>query len=211
MGCLCELPTVCAWEHNEYGALRLQMTCWAAASTPGICLQYRMSRAEDALCCIAGLTNDSHSGTAKPRRWGKSRPFMGQVVAVEGLCQLVSSDDKDTIRVEVDLGESGLQYTPGDALGVYPLNCTQVGYHLWPSELFSCSVLQNSLVHVHQSKTFLLLALSGKFAADLAICPVLVQTLFANYPQQGFPCIRNLSPSPNPSLPLDPLIKALCI
>ena len=59
---------------------------------------------------------------------------MGQVVAVEGLCQLASSDDKDTIRVEVDLGESGLQYTPGDALGVYPLNCTQVGYLTCPSE-----------------------------------------------------------------------------
>lgn len=55
---------------------------------------------------------------------------MGQVVAVESLCQLASPDDKDTIRVEVDLGESGLQYIPGDALGVYPLNCTQVGYHL---------------------------------------------------------------------------------
>ncbi|KAA6425116.1 MAG: sulfite reductase (NADPH) alpha-component [Trebouxia sp. A1-2] len=62
---------------------------------------------------------------AKPKRWGKSRPFYGQVVAVEGLCNLASGDDKDTIRVEVDLGESGLQYTPGDALGVYPLNCNQ--------------------------------------------------------------------------------------
>lgn len=78
--------------------------------------------------CHAGVTVQSQSGTAKPKRWGRSRPFLGQVVAIEGLCQLASSDDKDTIRVEVDLGESGLQYTPGDALGVYPLNCTQVGW-----------------------------------------------------------------------------------
>ena len=62
----------------------------------------------------------------KPKRWGKSRPFYGKVVAVEGLCQLASQHDKDTIRVEIDLGESGLLYTPGDALGVYPLNCKQV-------------------------------------------------------------------------------------
>lgn len=46
-------------------------------------------------------------------------------MAVEGLCQLASADDKDTIRVEIDLGKSELQYTPGDALGVYPLNCPQ--------------------------------------------------------------------------------------
>ncbi len=68
--------------------------------------------------------------TAKPRRWGKSRPLYGKVVAVEGLCKLACEDDKDTIRVEIDLGESGLQYTPGDALGVYPLNCNQVDSQL---------------------------------------------------------------------------------
>ena len=66
------------------------------------------------------------NGGSKPKKWGKSRPFYGEVVAVEGLCQLASADDKDTIRVEIDLGQSGLQYTPGDALGVYPLNCPQV-------------------------------------------------------------------------------------
>lgn len=70
--------------------------------------------------------SEGQDSKAKPKRWGKKRPFFGEVVAVEGLCQLASSDDKDTIRVEIDLGESGLQYTPGDALGVYPLNCTQV-------------------------------------------------------------------------------------
>lgn len=73
-----------------------------------------------------GVVGDAaESAAAKPKRWGKSRPFYGQVVAVEGLCNLASADDKDTIRVEIDLGESGLQYTPGDALGVYPLNCNQ--------------------------------------------------------------------------------------
>lgn len=82
---------------------------------------------------IAGVATGSQSATAKPRRWGKSRPFLARVVAVEGLCQLAATDDKDTIRVEIDLGESGLQYTPGDALGVYPLNCTQVGCHQQPS------------------------------------------------------------------------------
>ena len=129
-----ELPRVCAWVHHDNGALPVQsdMLCsyihtWHPSSLPRIKLSMH-------LCCIAGITNEKQDGTAKSRRWGKSRPFMGQVVAVEGLCQLSSSDDKDTIRVEVDLGESGLQYTPGDALGVYPLNCTQVGCYTYPAE-----------------------------------------------------------------------------
>lgn len=52
---------------------------------------------------------------------------MGRLVAVEGLCRLVSADDKNTVRVEVDLGDSGLQYLPGDALGIWPSNCPEVG------------------------------------------------------------------------------------
>lgn len=79
-----------------------------------------------ATCAQTGVGVESSESTAvKPKRWGKSRPYHGRVVAVEGLCQLASHDDKDTIRVEIDLGQSGLQYTPGDALGVYPLNCQQ--------------------------------------------------------------------------------------
>lgn len=77
--------------------------------------------------CSTGVTSSANTcGDNKPKRWGKSRPFYGRTVAVEGLCQLASADDKDTIRVEIDLADSGLQYTPGDALGVYPLNCPQV-------------------------------------------------------------------------------------
>ncbi len=82
---------------------------------------------DSSFLCASGVVGDAaECAAAKPKRWGKSRPFHGQVVAVEGLCNLASGDDKDTIRVEIDLGESGLQYTPGDALGVYPLNCNQV-------------------------------------------------------------------------------------
>ena len=50
---------------------------------------------------------------------------MGRVVAVEGLCTLAAADDKNTVRVEIDLGDSGLEYAPGDALGVWPSNCPQ--------------------------------------------------------------------------------------
>lgn len=55
-------------------------------------------------------------------RWAKSRPYPGRVLAIEGLCHLESNADKDTIRVEIDLGDSGLVYLPGDALGIYPSN-----------------------------------------------------------------------------------------
>ena len=33
---------------------------------------------------------------------------------------------QDTVRVEIDLGDSGLSYEPGDALGVYARNSAQV-------------------------------------------------------------------------------------
>ena len=63
---------------------------------------------------------------AVSRRWGKSRPFHGTVVAIQGLCTVESANDKNTYRVEVDLGESGLEYAPGDALGIYPQNAPEV-------------------------------------------------------------------------------------
>ena len=62
----------------------------------------------------------------KQKRWGKSRPYLGTIVASEGLCNISGRDDKDTIRVEIDLGDSGLSYLPGDALGILPLNCSEV-------------------------------------------------------------------------------------
>ncbi|BDA47196.1 Sulfite reductase [NADPH] flavoprotein alpha-component [Coccomyxa sp. Obi] len=62
----------------------------------------------------------------KQKRWGKQRPYYGTVVAIEGLCNITSAEDKDTIRVEVDLGDSALTYIPGDALGILPTNCPQV-------------------------------------------------------------------------------------
>ena len=70
---------------------------------------------------------DDAAQAAAPKRWGKSRPFPALVSAVEGLCTLSSKDDKNTFRVEFSLGDSGLAYLPGDALGIYPTNCSKVG------------------------------------------------------------------------------------
>ena len=64
--------------------------------------------------------------SASAKRWSKARPFPGIVVAVEGLTAVRSAADKDTVRVEIELGESGLHYEPGDALGIYPQNCPEV-------------------------------------------------------------------------------------
>ena len=55
-----------------------------------------------------------------------SRPYWATVTEVESLCTITHPDDRDTVRVELDLGESGLRYTPGDALGIHPLNSPQV-------------------------------------------------------------------------------------
>ena len=69
---------------------------------------------------------DGQASSALPKRWGKSRPYPAHVAALEGLCNISGKDDKNTFRVEFDLGDSGLVYQPGDALGIYPTNSSQV-------------------------------------------------------------------------------------
>ena len=59
---------------------------------------------------------------AAPLPHGKSRPFSATLVAKQGLCVLDGPDDKDTVRLEFDISGSGLDYLPGDALGVFPSN-----------------------------------------------------------------------------------------
>jgi hypothetical protein len=67
---------------------------------------------------------------AAPRKWGKSRPFLATVLALEGLCTLSGPDDKNTVRCELDLEGSGLSYAPGDALGLYPSNDPMVSLNI---------------------------------------------------------------------------------
>ena len=76
----------------------------------------------------------------KQKRWGKGRPYFGTIVASQGLCNIASKGDKATIRVEVDLGDSGLSYTPGDALGIIPLNCHEVAFSPLHILFHACSV-----------------------------------------------------------------------
>ncbi|GFR40974.1 hypothetical protein Agub_g1639 [Astrephomene gubernaculifera] len=69
---------------------------------------------------VSGVADaDKASG---PKKWGKSRPYTASVLALEGLCTLSGADDKNTVRMELDLGDSGITYLPGDALGIYPTN-----------------------------------------------------------------------------------------
>ncbi|GLC44408.1 hypothetical protein PLESTB_000472800 [Pleodorina starrii] len=75
-----------------------------------------------------GIATSASAGAEKgsaPKKWGKSRPYLGTVLALEGLCNLSDADDKNTVRMELDLGDSGLTYLPGDALGLYPTNDTK--------------------------------------------------------------------------------------
>lgn len=77
----------------------------------------------------AGSAEKAASGTpdhqAKPA-WSRKRPYEAQVLALEPLTQLVESSDRQTLRVELDLADSGLSYIPGDALGFHPSNDPQV-------------------------------------------------------------------------------------
>lgn len=74
------------------------------------------------------LTTGAPSATASAaKRYSRSRPYLASLAAVQGLCTITDkSADKDTVRVSLDLGDSGLVYSPGDALGVYPTNEPEV-------------------------------------------------------------------------------------
>ncbi|MEW5309841.1 MAG: hypothetical protein WDW38_001692 [Sanguina aurantia] len=74
---------------------------------------------------LGGVFTESASEHSAVRRFGKSRPFAATVLATQGLCNLSSTLDKNTVRVEFDLEGSGLTYLPGDALGIYPSNPAQ--------------------------------------------------------------------------------------
>ena len=80
-------------------------------------------------------TGELKQTAPKQKRWGKSRPYFGTIVASEGLCNIASKADKDTILVEIDLGDSGLSYLPGDALGILPLNSYDVCPHSFCTSL----------------------------------------------------------------------------
>jgi sulfite reductase (NADPH) flavoprotein alpha-component len=92
-----------------------------------------------------GVESKGSAATAgtTPAKWTKSKPYFAAVVGVESLCNLNSpsngtnttngtsttstiaaldSSPKNTVRVEIDLGDSGIDYLPGDALGVWPTN-----------------------------------------------------------------------------------------
>ena len=72
------------------------------------------------------------------QRITKKRPFFGTVKEAESLCKVQRNTDKDTIRVEIDLADSGLEYMPGDALGIHASNAPQVGTPLLGKEAPTC-------------------------------------------------------------------------
>ena len=57
---------------------------------------------------------------AEPATWSATRPFKAEVLANQRITAAGSS--KDVRHIEIDLSGSGLDYEPGDALGVLPRN-----------------------------------------------------------------------------------------
>jgi sulfite reductase (NADPH) flavoprotein alpha-component len=72
--------------------------------------------------CAPRAASGASSAPAAVLAHGKARPFSAALVAKQGLCVLDGPDDKDTVRLEFDIRESGLDYLPGDALGVFATN-----------------------------------------------------------------------------------------
>lgn len=55
-----------------------------------------------------------------PTGYGKQRPYLARISSNTNLN--ASNSSKETRHIEIELGESGLTYEAGDALGIYPRN-----------------------------------------------------------------------------------------
>ena len=69
---------------------------------------------------------DVESSALKPSvpAYSRSKPFPAPLLVNQRLNAVGS--EKDTRHFEFDLGGSGLEYEPGDALGVLPMNCAEL-------------------------------------------------------------------------------------
>lgn len=69
---------------------------------------------------ISASATDLAVLTAPPRIWTREQPFTASL----SLRQKITSRqaEKDVQHIEIDLSDSGIQYQPGDALGVWPVN-----------------------------------------------------------------------------------------
>jgi sulfite reductase (NADPH) flavoprotein alpha-component len=83
--------------------------------------QQAWTHARDVLKTAAPATNVTPLRPhAEPATWSATRPFEGVVLANQRITADGSS--KDVRHIEIDLSGSGLDYEPGDALGVVPRN-----------------------------------------------------------------------------------------
>ncbi|TWT31079.1 Sulfite reductase [NADPH] flavoprotein alpha-component [Posidoniimonas corsicana] len=80
----------------------------------------------------APAASNGKAEAAKPAESGYTRanPYAARVKACYNLNQAGSS--KQTSHVEIELGDSGLAYEAGDALGVYPTNCPDLVDEILP-------------------------------------------------------------------------------
>ncbi len=65
----------------------------------------------------------SELNTSNKPAYNRQRPFTARVKSVDRLNK--DGSEKDIRHVVIDLADSGLTYEPGDAVGVYPINCIE--------------------------------------------------------------------------------------
>ena len=69
-------------------------------------------------------TNGAKPNGSTTNGYSRKNPYVAQLIESRALNGQGSA--KDTRHVVIDLGDSGLRYGVGDALGVYPINCGEL-------------------------------------------------------------------------------------
>ncbi|WP_425619244.1 sulfite reductase subunit alpha [Anatilimnocola sp. NA78] len=66
---------------------------------------------------------NGHAAPA-PQRYSRTSPFPAKLISNERLTHIDAP--KDTRHVVIDLLDSGIEYQPGDSLGILPVNCPEL-------------------------------------------------------------------------------------
>ncbi|OUS23348.1 sulfite reductase [NADPH] flavoprotein, alpha-component [Thalassotalea sp. 42_200_T64] len=119
-----------------------------------------LKQVADTLTCstaeVVHLPFDSVNTAASASVYNKENPFVATVLANQ---KITGRDSNKVVQhVEIDLSDSGLSYQPGDALGIWPVNDTELVTQL----IAKLGLVADETVSINNESATLQLALTEK-------------------------------------------------
>lgn len=82
--------------------------------------------------CLSELLHNETPAVSSPavqitpasKTYDRTRPYLAELIQKQKIT--ARQANKNTLHIEIDLGDSGIQYSPGDSLGILPTNNTDL-------------------------------------------------------------------------------------